>query len=350
MNILEYIKTENRSFKDFNFNPVDALIFSELSYAMPEKKCPLLLKEMGESKFADDFFNEHNNKKLISLIKDSERFSEILLISSETVIESGTPEFFRAMIFRISENLYFVAMGGTGAEVADWKEDFEMGYKMPIKSQEDALYFLEMEMTNLEGEFIVGGHSKGGNLAIYAAMSLPENYQERIVSVYSFDGPGFKKAVFDEKGYRNIRDKIEKYIPTSSIVGLIMENDTNARVIQSKGVGLVQHSAYNFVVRDKELVSGKLSKFVLDLNKLLSMWFKPKSDEERREFVETFFSLAEKSGVVSIEEFKTDFLSILPKMLEVYKSMDTDRKENFETALKELPKLWIEHFVSKKQE
>lgn len=340
MNILEYLQKENRTFDELAPCDPDFLVLSQFSYWVCEKDAPLYIKDMDDN-FSDNFYSSNNNKKFVSLITNNPRFNSLKIINYMIIKNPEVPEFFRGYNIQLFEDTYYVSMGGTGGDIADWKEDFEMSYNAPVPSQKDAYKFLLSEMKSHKGSFIVGGHSKGGNLAEYASMTLPKELQDRIINIYSFDGPGFMISVRGEEGYKNIRERIKKFIPTSSIVGMLLETDDLHQVVECSGIGLMQHSAYSFEINGNEFVPGKFSKMQDRMNKSFAIWLDGKNEEERREFTEIFFSLAEDAGIENLEDLGNNFPEVIGKIFELYNSIDKEKKEYFEEALKDLQNIWF---------
>ncbi len=82
-------------------------------------------------------------------------------------------------------------------------------------------------------EFIMGGHSKGGNIAVYSAMECDSSIQSRIIKIYSHDGPGFKEDILKGGKYELIKDKIYKILPQSSIVGMLLHHQEDYVVVET---------------------------------------------------------------------------------------------------------------------
>ena len=137
--------------------------------------------------------------------------------------DAETTKQFSACVFELGNGTLYVAFRGTDSSIVGWKEDFMMAFRRPVASQEAAARYLTELAGHWAGPIMVGGHSKGGNLAVYAAANVPSEIQERITVVYSHDGPGFDEVFFDEDGYVRIASKIHKSVPGSSIIGMLFE-------------------------------------------------------------------------------------------------------------------------------
>ena len=154
-----------------------------------------------------------------------------------------------------------MAYRGTDNSIAGWHEDFDMGYASPVPAQSEAVAYLR-RMAEAGRPLHVCGHSKGGNLAAYAAAFSDEATQELLQDIYSFDGPGLDEAALESEGYARIRPRLRSYIPQSSVVGLLMGYHTDYTVVHAQQVGILQHDGLSWQVdgprfqRDEEVDAG----------------------------------------------------------------------------------------------
>ena len=290
------------SFEAVGLTPVDALIFSALSYvhydglvqdgfqnpvplevvadafaALPDKEERVLLK---------------NDGKLLQAAAGTERFRQVELVfyRNETVLEQESQ--FAAVAFLLPGDRAVLAFRGTDSTLVGWKEDFNMSFQTSVPAQEKALYYTQMFARFHDRRMVLCGHSKGGNLAVYAASRCPGEVQERIVGVYNNDGPGFTAALMGDPGYREMVPKIFTYVPQSSIVGMLLEHEEPYTVIKSRQVSILQHDLYSWEVMGGNFVPvEQVSEDSRLVNRMVKQWLAGKTLEERNEFVDAVFSL-----------------------------------------------------------
>lgn len=250
MNLVSYVKRNSKTFKEAPFNDVDALVLSWLSYfTFPdylkgEKVCalseflslPLLSDKLTYAKT----FNPRTSKKLFKLLMKSPRFSGVEIFDFSEETDEEEEKQFASFSANIDDKTCFVGFRGTDFSFVGLKEDLNLAYDYPVPAQTSALSYLEKQMTKSpDKNFIVGGHSKGGNLAFYSAMELPAVLQERVIKAYNFDGPGFIKDVYGEDCYKRVEDRLFKIIPDSSFIGMLLETKENFEIIKSRTISFL---------------------------------------------------------------------------------------------------------------
>ena len=308
-NVFDYIKWRgDLSFELSPLNEIDALIFCELSYIfydgiVPEDSADgyVTLKEAAEIFFErnagrDEItLGEIVPKEIVTLLRNaaaSPRFSEIPLAHFVNVIDDETVEQFSAISFFPTENTVFVAYRGTDDTITGWREDFRMAFLTPVPAQKRAEEYL-LAASNDAERIYLGGHSKGGNLALWAAMNSPDEIAERIEKVYNFDGPGFLDDVWEGELYARIANKISTVIPTGSVVGLLLKYDKHYRVTKSSAKNyLYQHDALTWEVEGVEFVCDEdVAPDVKRAHEIVGKWIYSMEPDERRAFVEGFFDI-----------------------------------------------------------
>lgn len=308
-NVFDYIKWRgDLSFELSPLNEIDALIFCELSYIfydgiVPEDSADgyVTLREAAEVFFErnagrDEItLGEIVPKEIVTLLRvaaASRRFSEIPLAHFVNVIDDETVEQFSAISFFPTENTVFVAYRGTDDTITGWREDFRMAFLTPVPAQKRAEEYL-LAASNDAEKIYVGGHSKGGNLALWAAMNSPDEIAERIEKVYNFDGPGFLDDVWEGELYARIANKISTVIPTGSVVGLLLKYDKHYRVTKSSAKNyLYQHDALTWEVEGVEFVCDEdVAPDVKRAHEIVGKWIYSMEPDERRAFVEGFFDI-----------------------------------------------------------
>ncbi|MCD1147951.1 DUF2974 domain-containing protein [Peptoniphilus sp. KCTC 25270] len=284
------------------FNEVDGAILSELSYVDYLGlgcKFPLNLKEAAEcwEKIPiNSLLKNHEILReaaydLLTACGKSCRFQDILLQDFVYELSLEDKSQFGATLFSYKNQPLYLAFQGTDFRVLGWKEDFALSYLPEIPSQKKAKDFLEKHLKQALTPFSIGGHSKGGNLALYAAMSVEESLQEKIETVYNYDGPGFPKQHLHFSGYKNIEKKIQTYIPQDSLVGLLLHRREKPIVIESDAKDLRQHRAYSWKVKGNHFLPSTLTAESLQLSSALDKTLDLLDAKQRQELSHALFSL-----------------------------------------------------------
>ncbi|MGV8049416.1 MAG: DUF2974 domain-containing protein [Anaerolineaceae bacterium] len=349
-NIQDYLDWRgDLTFANDPFNEVDNLVFSVFSYLDFEGVVP------NENETGFIFLAEaatHLAKKLdtqtatvtrsffsqIPLLFEkaakSNRYGGIRLSHYINQIELEQVEQFSAVVFSITDRQHFVAFSGTDDTLAGWKEDLEMSFLDEVPAQKSAATYLEKIMADLPGEYYLGGHSKGGNLAVYAASFAGENRQDRILGIYNNDGPGFQSKTIQSKGYQNIIAKITTYLPKSSVVGMLLEHFGEYKVVHSDEAGVMQHNAFSWEVQGNHFVYAEgLSKSSLTINTTIRAWLNQISMEERAEFVHALFDVLQATGAETVSDLSQEKLASAKTMIQTYRNLEPTTQSNLRKVI-----------------
>lgn len=305
-NVLGYLRQYGGlSFQERPFCEVDGLILSQFAYLKVDGLVPKLKEDTDavslrmlfghpdrERLFADKRF-ARDNRRLFLLMCRSARFREMKINYYVNIIDEQIGTQFSAMTFFPQGALPFVAFRGTDETLIGWKEDFYMAFTEPIPSQDYCVIYTMQAAKRITGDFFVGGHSKGGNLAVYAAMRCPDEVVERFARIYSFDGPGMRPEMLkdDENGRGNrVRRLIYKVVPRASVVGMMLQQQTRYLVVKSNAFGLLQHDPYTWMIENGRFVcSNGLSRRQRLMDKALNTWIFSLSEGQLRHFIENLF-------------------------------------------------------------
>lgn len=233
-------------------------------------------------------------------IATSPRFRDMTALNYHAVFDTMRQTQFGAMTFVYKDMFTCVSFRGTDTSTVGWREDFNMAFTMPVPAQDLAVEYLETvaNQTYLPERLYVVGHSKGGNLAEYAALRCSTDVQERIERVYNLDGPGFKAGTFTSDDYAPLEGKLVKVVPEESLVGIMLESEAPVYVAMSSASGLDQHSAFTWEV-DEELADfvylPNLPEATKATARTLHAWLSGYDDAEREEIVDAFFQAIEVS-------------------------------------------------------
>ncbi len=296
-----------------SFNPVDNLILSELSYTDFAGIVPpngISLREAHKAFFASHTREEIQSKKsftakaplLMDEMIDGCRFGNIILRSY--IDEVGPDIQLSAVTFDLGDGTSYVAFRGTDGTLVGWKEDFNFSFLNETLGQKKAVTYLN----SIEGHLRVGGHSKGGNLAIYASAFCGD--QDKILEVYSNDGPGFREQIINTDGFHRILPKVKSIIPDTSVIGLLLSSEYPHQVVKSSASGIVQHDGFTWQVTRRGFEEAALSDLSILIEKTVSGWLAEMDDAQRESFTEIVFSLFESTGqetfsAMSAQKWKT---------------------------------------------
>ena len=283
-------------------NAVDALIFSTLTYVgygetaqrPPESAASL-------RRCAEEFFALENPESRVRSKKDMEllrcaaataRFGQCGLCLYRSVLLPEQETQFAAMTFLLDDGSMFLAYRGTDNSLVGWKEDFNMTFQQTIPAQRLAQEYIREAALAHTAPMRVAGHSKGGNLAVFAAARCSPMVRKRILTVYNNDGPGFTKYMIGDPGYNAIVPRIQTYIPQSSVIGMLLEHEEPFIVIRSKSVGIMQHDPYSWEVEGPHFLPvQEVTESSQFLDATIKNWFAGMTNRERNQLVEVLYGL-----------------------------------------------------------
>ena len=308
-NVLDYLKWRgDLTFTQDPLNAVDALIFSALSYIRyggpveekPEE--PVTLRDAAGAFFALDNFEVRirakNDLELLRRASESTRFglSRICRYTDLYIPEEETQ--FAAMTFLLDDGTAFLAFRGTDETLVGWKEDFNMSFQETIPSQRLAQQYIREFAEGCSLPMRIGGHSKGGNLAVFGAARSSGDVQKRILEVFNNDGPGFTEFLMGDPGYRQMVPRIRTFVPQSSVIGMLLEHEEPYTIIKSSQVSILQHEIYTWEVEGKHFIP--MEEITADsrfLNLTIKNWASQMSVQERNQVVDTLFALLNSGDV-----------------------------------------------------
>lgn len=349
-NINDYLKWRGDiSLSYSSFNEVDELILARFSY-LPFKKINLEEVETIEdiskkmANFKEEDFAYHGDKELTSLLGKSERFKDFKVTDFVENTDVETEKQFSAITVHLNDKIMYVSFDGTDNSIVGWKEDFNMSFLENIPSQIAGKNYLETIANKYKTKKIyVGGHSKGGNVSVYAAIANNKDVQDRIIKIINCDGPGFDEKVINSQGYKNIIDKVVTYIPQDSVIGRVLEHEEKYKIVKSIEKGIYQHDIYSWQVMrtniEKYANVTDTSEFI---NKTLKNYLKETTPEQRKIFVGIVYEIISSTNAKTFKEFSKIWFSKLPTILKSYKSLNEEDKkiltnmagEFFRSALK----------------
>lgn len=359
-NIVSYSERMLDGFDKTPFNAVDSLILAWMSYLrFPADMASVCT--WGGARFAELFraelfptlffriWDTESSKRLFTAMAASPRFRDIRVMGAQAHFDTEQEKQFAALSYLLPQGEIYVAFRGTDSTLVGWKEDFNMAFQYPVPSQREALEYLEEAARHTYGKIRLGGHSKGGNLAVYAAANSSNEVKARIERVYSHDGPGFPEGALESDEFLSVEDFIDKTVPQSSLIGMIMERQENYRIITSSRVSVWQHDPFSWAVEGCDFVpSEALTPDARYLDRTLNEWLSSLSREERELFVDSIYRLVSNENAETFKQLRAEWKTALPSIIEEAEKLDpTTRKFLLETAqnllatgVKNVPELW----------
>jgi len=351
--IIEYVQQELRTFEEEPFNEVDSLVLSQLAYLQlgclvpyRGRRSSIPVSGLFRAEFFDSLLfqvrDREQNLALLTALCASPRFRSLRLCNFVDERDPVQEKQFVAVTLLLGSRSRYLAFRGTDADVVGWKEDFNMAFQSPVPAQRAAVEYVNFSARTSMDRLILGGHSKGGNLAAYSAIHCPRQVQNRMEAVYSHDGPGFKNDPRSEPGYLQVQEKIHKTMPQSAVVGMLLEHQENYSVVKSNRMGLLQHDPFSWQVENGRFVRlEEISAGARHMNDSLNRWLSTQSDSQREEFVNALFGLLDAFNIKNFAQDEWDWQQ-LPAMLETLKNIDEETQKMLRHTLKELAKMSVQ--------
>ncbi|GMO47237.1 MAG: DUF2974 domain-containing protein [Termitinemataceae bacterium] len=342
-NVFDYLYWRgDLSFKAAPFNPVDNIIFSIVSYLpldnvvsgsddplpLPIAMKMLQEKEKKHPNIKRNYIFKDDETKIIGSLLNADRYKSVVLHSYINKIDNLRKMQFSAVVINSPICPAYIAFRGTDLTIAGWQEDFNMIFDKAIPAQIEAAKYLQHASLTVRGKFNIGGHSKGGNLAIYAASFCTNAVQKRIANIYSNDSPGFSKEIVVQKEYKAIENRICTFIPQDSIVGLLFEHQKKYFVVQCDGIGFDQHNPFLWhITKDNFERAPSITKYSKFLNKNLMDWLNGMNQTTRQHFINTLFGILNTTNVKSVPDFTDNWLENSALLLKSMRDLDKSTKD-----------------------
>ena len=349
-NILDYLQWRgDLSFTADPFNEVDNLIFSELYYVdfegvLDQDDAPrsLTVREASERYFALHSPQETEEKAffikaasyLMKQMAQTERFGGLKISGYVNLLAPSRDEQMAALTVLLPDGTACVAFRGTDNTIVGWKEDFQLAYLKQTSGQQHAAGYLNRIGRALNRPLRVVGHSKGGNLAVYATVLCDEDVRPMVREIYCNDGPGFLQEIVDTDSYRTAAAITRSFVPEESLFGLLMNGMLQHRIIKSSAKGIYQHDAMSWQVEGNHFVAGEgLSQSSQMVSRTLAEWNSGMKEEQRRDFVETVFDVLASSGKDTFAEIHSDKLKNYGEIAKAVMGLDKPRRDSLMDAL-----------------
>ncbi len=328
------------SFSADSFNEVDGSILAMLSYIdfdAISKGADILLRDAAKGYCPDEKYDSVKlgliipSKKInraFCMSAASRRFGSCRVSDYEWHTDTRENCQFAAMVFHLSNGRAVISYRGTDDTLAGWREDCCLSYLDEIPAQRMAVeYFERMAQKYNNERFYFVGHSKGGNLAAYTAVSCDDELKSRIIKAYSFDGPGLGGSLVRSKRYLSVQRKLVHIVPQSSFIGTMFDACGKYTVVNGTMRGANQHDSFTWEVRGSEFVhlpelSSRGKKNVEQFRQTMERM----TLEEKKQFVEMMFSVIESTGAQSLTDFTSGTLKKMITLIKNYGGMDKEKR------------------------
>ena len=333
---------------------VDSMILARCSYLRydlvnPPKRCRFSEALESLCALSDDAFFNEGDPLLVKTLLKSARFRDLVFSDYRVCRDPDRVEQFAACAFHLPENELYLSFIGTDNTLIGLREDFNMAFLPSVPSQEDGLnYTREMLKQYPDAQLRLGGHSKGGSVALYIAHHLTEDERARLISADNFDGPGFDETLSPLDAPEDLTKKLKSYLPKESIIGRMMTHREPVRIVESTEKGIGQHSLFSWEVLGSTLVSAESFESSSDMtHKALSDLLDRCTPEQRKTFFDSLYGMIASTDANADGTLEKGWYKKLPEMISTYRDIpEEDRK----TALSVLSELQKSYFSAIKTE
>ncbi len=319
------------------FNEVDNYIVSKIvtldftgivprnEAAVPIRDAVAAYLERGEEKLGA--LASASILTAVKALPDTVRFGSLMLSGYVNKRNAEETEQFSALTVYLPDGRHFVSFRGTDDTILAWKENLLMSIEDSVAAQKDALRYLKWAASSYRGEFLVGGHSKGGNLAVYAAAMAPEAVQDRITDVYSNDGPGFRPGFTESPGYLRIRPKLHVLLPQHSVIGTLLIQDRDYTVVRCPRAGAAAHDGFTWQTTPTGFEHcDSLTRVSRTLDEGMDRALAEMSPEQQKLLVEEIFDALSATGAVTVTDLTANKLKQAGVLLSSYRRSSASRK------------------------
>ena len=351
-NCLDYLEERGHlPFSQAPFCIIDSLILSVCAYAPLEGVLPgLSAQEALPFRQAVDRLTtqagwDHTGvlmadqiPRLVVQTAESPRFAQVRLGCCESILDEETGTQFAALTWFLPDGTLYLSFRGTDDSLVGWKECFRMAFTFPIPAQKLAENYLAQVAARHPGKLRLGGHSKGGNLAVWAAVHAQPMVRRRILRVDSHDGPGFTRDLTGTPAYQALAKRIRIFVPQSSLVGALLHQDRHCQVIRSHGSGTVgQHDPFSWEVEGTQYrLLPRRSAFGRKSVGTVHAWLAAMSPQEQEEFVEILFHLLAAGHAKTLTDITSALADNALSIAKAYKALDRATRREIHSYLRRM--------------
>ena len=350
--ILEYAENCMKTFEELPFGVVDSLMLSQLCYLHMEKlipgveyndREPIRVADLYKAEYFDEIMENvrdpKSNRRLLNALCASPRYRDIKVNYYINIVDDKLEKQFAAMTFILPDGTVYVAFRGTDATVVGWKEDFNMFFDPVVPSHISSVHYLEVVAQRTKGKMYIGGHSKGGNLALYGATFAGKEIQDRIITVFNHDGPALSPEIKKDINYIDLGEKIQTTVPEASIFGLMFSSG-DYKVVQSNRLGIMQHDPFSWEIADNDFVYAEevkhASSYLVDMAQEMMNTL---NDDDKEAVVDTLFDIIKSSGTTTFVNGPTQMIKEFDQVIHAMKNIDEKSEESIKVMVTEFFKL-----------
>lgn len=344
-NIINYLYEENMSFEDRPLNEIDSLILCQFSYISLRNHFSPGIKEIP---FANLSYNELSNNMFDSLLRrnfidninllfalaKNPRFNQMIIRDYVDIKDEVKEEQFSASSYILNDKLTYIAFRGTDASILGFKEDCNMTFSCPVPAQEDALKYL-LEAGKKYSNIIIGGHSKGGNLAEYAYIKSPTSIKAKISGLYNHDGPGFKDGSLSREEMAELAAFSKKTVPECCIVGNLLTSSNPAKIVKSNERFIFQHDPYSWLIEEGSFKQAKkISMLARIVNKSFDRLLEDLDDNRKEKFINIIYNALLDSDIRDLNHLFENFTDLIPLVKSKLDDLNDDEKHFINESFK----------------
>lgn len=346
--ILDYVETQFETFDERPIGDVDSLVFSWLSYwdlaaGAQEARTPLGMplidayRARAFESMTAVMLDTPEARHMLAALVASPRFGGIRIANYVQETSDEHEKQFSAMTFLLPQGGAFVAFRGTDGSFVGWKEDFNMAFEDEVPSQRSAVDYLDRVAGQTSGPLWVGGHSKGGNLAVYATVNAGKAAASRLRGAFSHDGPGFTEENLSSEAWQAAFPLISKTLPKQSIIGMLFELQEDYAVVASTEEGFNQHNPFSWVVEGTQFrLEEGISAGVRHLDAGLNAWIANMTREQRAATIDTVFAAFEASGKDNFIDMSANWQASLPAIYAYVRKLEPETRVHLYAVVRAL--------------
>lgn len=327
-----------------NLNEIDKMILSRFSYFRFQKvnandndTIESITTRLIETLKKEEY-NIAGDYDLTRALNRSDRFKDLKVTDYFEILDEDVQKQFAAICIHLPENVIYVSYCGTDDTMVGWKEDFNLSFMTGVPSQKEGVKYLnKIAQKYPEKKFILGGHSKGGNVAVYSGVFSQKDIRNRIIEIVNHDGPGFDDEVLKMNSYKEIIDKVHTYIPQSSVFGRLLGHKEKYKIVKSNEKGIMQHDIYSWQVMGKKIIQMDKTTNGSDfIDITMRNWLKNIPMEERKVVIDAIYSLVMTRNAKTWKEFNKKRYRNIGAVLRQYKTLSETDKEMIKDATNKL--------------
>lgn len=339
-NIIDYVRDSGELGFDVKpFCAADSVVLSQLAYLQFDAAKGMKDKPRDAVRLAETIpmrgipalvqgtFMPAKNEKLLLAILESERFREIKCYAHVSELDQQTQKQFSATTFLLPTGVHYAAFRGTDATIIGWKEDLNMAFLSAVPAQEAAVRYLDGIAKSARDILLTGGHSKGGNLALYASLKSAPETRKRLRGIYNHDGPGFREDLLKDEVYQSLLGMVQSTIPRDSVVGMLLQHDARYRVVECASIGLFQHDLFTWGVEHGDLLyAGTLSTTSMVLAKSLEEWLSKLDTTQRERFIDVLTQVMDATRLETVTELPKSWRKAAQDAIKAIKDIDVETR------------------------